>query len=73
MTEKEQRFKTLAESRVKKALKMIKLVSNLANKAHYDYTKSDTQKIVKALHDEVTGVRTRFNSKNTRDDTDFKL
>ena len=73
MTLKEEKFRKLAESRVRKALKMIKLVANLANRAHYDYTRGDAQKILKALQDEVSAARARFNSKNTRVDTDFKL
>ena len=39
MSNKETKFKKLGESRVRKTLKMIKLVANLANKGRYDYSK----------------------------------
>ena len=67
-------FKRLANSRVNKALNMIKLVSNLANKSHYDYSDQEVKKIVQALESEIRNLKTKFsNSKKNKKDTDFNL
>ena len=71
--EKEENFRKLAESRVRKALKMIKLVGNLANRTHYEYSKMQADKITNALQSEVTSVKSRFKSKRSREDIDFTL
>ena len=42
---------------------MIRLIANLGNKAHYDYTPDQARKIVSALQAEVNNVKTKFNSK----------
>tara|TARA_B100000767_G_C19710913_1_gene512715 strand:- start:863 stop:1084 length:222 start_codon:yes stop_codon:yes gene_type:complete len=73
MNEKEKRFKSLAESRTRKALKMIKLVGNLANRSHYEFHKAEADKIINALQNEVTAVKARFKSKKSREDIDFTL
>ena len=73
MNEKEKKFRMLAENRVRKTLKMIKLVGNLANRAHYEYSKAEADKITNALQNEVTSIKSRFKSKRSREDTDFTL
>ncbi len=73
MNEKEKKFRMLAENRVRKALKMIKLVGNLANRTHYEYSKAEADKITHALQNEVTSIKSRFKSKRSREDTDFTL
>ena len=73
MLSKEAKFKKLGESRVRKTLKMIKLVANLANKARYDYSKRDADKIIRALTNELTAARARFKSKSTSENIEFTL
>ena len=63
MSKKSDKFKELARSRVNRAINMIRLIANLGNKAHYDYTSDQARKIVSALSAEVNNVRTKFNSK----------
>lgn len=70
---KRQKFKELAEKRVTKALKDIKLVGNLANRANYEYDKSDAQKIVSALEKEVRIVKARFEDTDSDQSVTFKL
>tara|TARA_B100001769_G_C21526429_1_gene302092 strand:+ start:232 stop:450 length:219 start_codon:yes stop_codon:yes gene_type:complete len=70
---KKEKFKELAENRVKKALKLLKLIGNLANRTHYDYSTQDSNKIISVLRSEVKNIETRFKSKNSTDDNDFKL
>jgi ABC-type Fe3+-hydroxamate transport system substrate-binding protein len=62
-TQKRDKFIELAKSRVNRAINMIRLISNLANKSHYDYTSEQAKKIIKALNDEVKSVEAKFASK----------
>ena len=73
MKEKKIKFTDLANSRVNKAIKLLRLISNLANKSHYSYTSDEADKIVNALHQELKNIREKFNSKNSRDTKEFKL
>lgn len=54
------KFKKLAEARVGKALKAIQLIGNLSNRSNYDFTDDDVTKIFKALNDEISSCRRRF-------------
>ena len=69
---KSEKFKELARSRVNRAINMIRLISNLGNKAHYDYTSEQARKIVNALQSEVSNVKIKFNSKK-RGTEEFSL
>ena len=73
MLSKEAKFKKLGESRVRKTLKMIKLVANLANKGRYDYSKKDAEKIIRALTNELNAAIARFKSKSTSENIEFTL
>jgi hypothetical protein len=54
------KFVELANKRVSRALKAIQLIGNLSNRSNYDYTEEDVTKIFKALEDEMTDCRKRF-------------
>ncbi|MBI3345082.1 MAG: hypothetical protein HY028_09570 [Gammaproteobacteria bacterium] len=58
--EDREKFVRLATKRVSNALKAIQLVGNLSNKSNYDYTEDDVQKIFKALQDELSASRKKF-------------
>lgn len=73
MKEKELNFKNLANSRVNKAIKLLRLISNLSNKSHYTYSQEEADKIVSALNNEIKNIKEKFNSKNSRDTKEFKL
>ena len=60
---KSENFRKLAKSRVNRAINMIRLIANLGNKAHYDYTSEQARKVVNALQSEVSNVKIKFNSK----------
>ena len=47
MRNKRQKFIELAESRVNRAIKDIRLIGNLANKNSYEYSEDDARKIVR--------------------------
>ncbi|MDC0152694.1 hypothetical protein OAI81_00290 [Candidatus Pelagibacter sp.] len=69
---KSEKFRELARSRVNRAINMIRLIANLGNKAHYDYTSEQARKIVNALQSEVSNVKIKFNSKK-RGTEEFSL
>lgn len=55
-----QKFVQLAQARVNRALKDIQLIGNLSNRSNYDFTDDDVDKIFKALSQEITACRKRF-------------
>ena len=67
------KFVDLAEKRVKRAIKDIKLIGNLSNRSNYNYTQEDAQKIYKALKSAVEDVKARFDRQGDEDEIDFKL
>ena len=71
--EKKIKFEELANSRVNKAIKLLRLISNLDNKSHYSYSQNEADKIVNALSSEVKNIKEKFNSKNSRETKEFKL
>lgn len=67
------KFKQLAEQRVSKALKQIKLIGNLSNRSNYVYEDQDVRKIYKALRAALDEMKGRFDSKGVAKDERFKL
>lgn len=55
-----EKFVELAQKRVSKAMKDIQLIGNLSNRSNYDYTEEDVGKIMKALSEEVSACRKKF-------------
>lgn len=63
----------LANARVTKAIKSIRLVGNLSNKSSYEYTADDAKKVIRALQREIDVLRGRFSKGGSGDDTEFRL
>jgi len=72
-TDKREKFVGLAENRVNRAVKDMRLIGNLANRSNYSYTDEDAKKIVKALKDALEEVRVKFDSGGRSDSEEFKL
>lgn len=68
-----QKFVELAEKRVNRALKDIKLIGNLSNRSNYSYTEKDTKAIINALNKAVAEVKARFDRKGDEAESTFKL
>ena len=68
-----EKFVKLANSRVNKALKEIKLIGNLANKTYYEYTNADIDKMFNALKKEIRSSQDRFGSNNNRSEQSFSI
>ncbi|HWD40520.1 MAG TPA: hypothetical protein VG944_16850 [Fimbriimonas sp.] len=60
MGTKRDAFKRLATARVNKAIDSIRLVGNLSNKANYEYSAEDAEKIVDALRASVQECKKKF-------------
>lgn len=67
------KFVELAEKRVSRAIKDIRLVGNLSNKSNYSYTDEDVKKIIRALRNEVDALKGRFESSGGGSEPVFKL
>jgi len=68
-----EKFVELAEKRVRRALKDIKLIGNLSNRSNYSYTDEDGRKIYRALKSAVDDVKARFDRKGDEEEIEFKL
>ncbi len=69
---KADRFKRLAEKRVRRVLDDIRIVSNLSNKGLYDYTSEQLKRIFGAMDDAIAKAKSRFKGEE-KEETDFKL
>jgi len=67
------KFVELAEKRVRRALKDLKLIGNLSNRSNYSYTDEDIKKITRSLQNAVTEVKARFERKGEEEEIEFKL
>lgn len=61
------KFVKLASARVSKALKDIQLIGNLSNRSNYDYTDEDVARIFKALQDEISTCKRKFEHARKKD------
>ena len=57
---KEERFRRVAEARVNKIIKMVRLLGNCANPQTYAYDAAQSEKIFAALQDELGAAKERF-------------
>ncbi len=67
------KFVELAQKRVSRALKDIKLIGNLSNRSNYSYTDEDVKKILKALRTAVEEVKGKFERRGDDEGVEFKL
>ena len=71
--ERRNKFVTLAENRVNKAIKQIRTIGNLSNKSNYTYKDTDVAKIIGALNGEIRTLKIKFGSGGGGKDPKFKL
>ena len=67
------RFVELAEKRTEKALRQIKLISNLADKSNYEYSKADVDKVLQALRKAIDDCEARYEFGGKDENEVFKL
>ena len=73
MRDKRSKFVKLAEARVNRAIKDVRLIGNLANRSAYDYEEEDVRKMFRALQKEFDAARSRFSGEAGGKDNEFKL
>jgi hypothetical protein len=59
-TNPRQKFLELAEKRVNKTIKDIRLIGNLSNRSNYKYSEDDVRTMFAALEKELRQARDRF-------------
>jgi hypothetical protein len=60
-----EKFVELAEKRVNRAIKDIRLIGNLSNRSNYKYADDDVRTIFSVLEKELRSARERFNANLT--------
>lgn len=73
MRDKRKKFVELAEARVTRAMKDIRLVGNLSNRAAYEFTEDDVRKIFRALSKEIETAKARFGDSAGGGENEFRL
>jgi hypothetical protein len=73
MRDKRGKFVELAEARVNRAIKDMRLIGNLANRSAYEYTEEDAKKIFRVLQKELDSARARFTGDGVGKDSEFTL
>ena len=68
-----EKFVTLAEKRVTKAIKDLRLIGNLSNKSNYSYDEKDVKTIVNTLEIEIKNLKQKFTKDTDNGDVIFKL
>jgi ABC-type Fe3+-hydroxamate transport system substrate-binding protein len=67
------KFIELANKRVNKAIKDIRLVGNLSNKSTYSYDEAQAKKIIRVLQKELDAVKGKFGGGDSEDESVFRL
>jgi hypothetical protein len=70
---KREKFVKLANSRVRRAVKTINIIGNLANKANYEYTMGDVAKIIGKLHKTIEDVEYKFGGNGDKSEEAFDV
>lgn len=73
MRDKRGKFVELAEARVNRAIKDIRLIGNLASRGAYEYEDEDVKKIFKVLQKELDAAKARFSGSSDGKDNEFTL
>lgn len=73
MKDKRRKFVELAEARVNRAIRQIRLIGNLANRSAYEYGDKDVAKMFRVLQTELDGAKARFSSDARGVHAEFRL
>ncbi len=61
-----ERFKVVAENRTNKILNDLRILSHCSNKALYEFSDEEIERIFKAVDDAVTEAKTKFKGKEKK-------
>ena len=73
MSKNREKFVELAEKRVQKTIKSMRLIGNLSNKTNYSYDETDLKKIFNVLNKEMALVKKKFDTSSSNVESEFKL
>lgn len=73
MSVKRDKFVSLAEARVNKALKDMQLIGNLSNRSAYEFSEADVRKIFAALQTGLNLAKSRFSKDGSGSGASFSL
>lgn len=73
MSNRREKFIELAEKRVTRAIRDLRLIGNLSNRNNYEYTDRDVSQILSALEGEVKKLRSSFKEDETQPEVVFKI
>ena len=71
--DKRAKFIELAENRVNRAIKDLRLIGNLSNRSAYEFTNEDIRKIFRALQKELDTAKGRFSRGEKSGDDGFRI
>ncbi len=71
--DKRAKFVELAENRVNRAIKDMRLIGNLSNRSAYEFTDEDIRKIFRTLQKELEIAKGRFSRGDKGDDDSFRI
>lgn len=71
--DKREKFVHFATARTRNAIRAIRVIGKLGNKAAYEYTADDVKKIVSALNKEIETMKARMSRSGGKDFVDFEL
>lgn len=66
METRRSRFKRMAVKRTNKVLEQLRILGNLSNRSHYDFTEVEVNKMFKAIEEQLRGIKSKFRSKRER-------
>jgi len=71
--DKRAKFIELANNRVNRVIKDIRLISNLSNRSAYEYSDEDARKIARTLQRELDLMKARFEGTGRGGENEFEL
>ena len=71
--DKRAKFIELAENRVNRAIKDLRLIGNLSNRSAYEFHDDDIRKIFRALQKELDSAKGRFSQGGKAEEDGFRI
>ena len=73
MPKNREKFVELAQKRVSRVIKDMRLIGNLSNKTNYAYNDEDVKKIIGTLKSEINRLQKRFETSVSENEENFSL
>jgi hypothetical protein len=73
MRDKRAKFVELAQARVNRAIRELRLIGNLSNRSAYEYDEEDVRKIFRTLSKEMETAKGRFSGQRSSHPGEFTL